>query len=180
MDYVAYLERKRATCIDFTVKKDKDGKVLNPEVVSIAVQDKRDSCDINRVMKRVEEAKKRGEMYVPAGMRSEGTFGDFTNAPDLEASLNRVIKMNQEFMALPAEVRAKFDNDPIKLVAYLDQAKTDPKAKEDLVNLGVLAKPKFEKKKIETPEGVFWLTLKDGVEIGRQEVKLPAPTPAPK
>lgn len=178
--YAAYLERKKAAIIDFTIKKDSKGNILNPEVVSVAVQDKRDTCDVNRIMKRVEEAKKKGEMYIPPTMRTPagtpGGFSDFTNAKDYEGSLNSVIKMNELFMTLPPDVRFKFANDPVKLVEELDKAKADPKVKEELIGMGILPKPKYETKKVETPEGNFWVKYKDNVEIGRTKIEAPIPS----
>ena len=46
-------------------------------------------------------------------------FGDFTNVPDYQTSLNMVNDANQRFSQLDARVRDRFGNDPAKLLAFL-------------------------------------------------------------
>jgi phage internal scaffolding protein len=160
--------RKKATALNFSIKKDLKGVVLNPEVVSVAVQSKKAECDINRIVQRF---KKNG--VVDPNIVRKGRFGDFTKAVDFQEMKNRVIRFTDEFMSLPAETRKFFDNDPSKLISFLE----DEKNKDKAVELGLWPKPKIETKKIETPQGNFWVTTKDGVEINRVEVKAAAPAP---
>lgn len=133
-------------------------------------QDKKNSVDINRIMKR---AQKNGIM--PDFNRREVFYSDFASLPNYQESLNMVIKMENEFMAMPAKIRKKFDNDPQKLIDFV----TDPKNEDEAVELELLPKPKIETKKVETPEGNFWVTTKNGREIGRDKVVVPKETETP-
>lgn len=170
--------RKAATALDFTVKK-LDGKVVNPSVVSKTVQGKqfRDAADVNLIVKRGLKRDGSFDMSaLPPGSRQPGMYGDFTKATDYQSALNAVIKMRQDFNKLKPEVRFKFDNDPAKLVAFLD----DPKNEEEAIKLGILPKPKIETRIDENPEGRFWIMTRNGKEIKREklEKKSGAATPS--
>lgn len=170
------IKRAEADVIDPKTKKVlvKKGEILNPEVVSLTVQGSEhvDACDVNKVVNR---AFKNGQVdlaQVPKSNRVP-TFGDFTGVTTYQDACNRVVKMNNEFMALDPKIRLQFDNDPQKLVDFLSK----PENREEAIKLGLLPKPVVKHSKIETPEGQFWVTTKDGVEIGREKVKAVAPTP---
>lgn len=133
-------------------------------------QDKKNSVDINRIMAR---AKKNG--ILPDLNARKIIYADFANLPNYQDSLNQVIAMENEFMALPAAVRKKFDNDPAKLIEFV----TDPANEDEAVELQLLPKPVIKTTKQETPDGDFWVTTKNGVEIKRDKVVIPAEnTPA--
>lgn len=170
LDPIEHKKRKEAGALRCL---DKNGKPLNEASKSVAVQDKKQSCDVNNIVARV---LKNGTVD-PSLLKTPGRFGDFTSVPDFQESLNRINRMNEQFMSLPAVIRAKFDNDPAKLIAYLDQTKKDPKIKEEAIQLGILPKPVIKHSRLETPEGNFWITTKDDVEIARNPIKPVAPTP---
>ena len=44
--------------------------------------------------------------------------------------MNRVIAAQDEFEALPAQIRARFDNDPAKLIEFLENSENRPEAEE--------------------------------------------------
>lgn len=172
-DHKARKDASKLRCLD------KDGKPLSAQSTSLAVQDKRDTCDINRIVKKSKRPDGQIDITQLTGIaKNPGKFGDFTNAVDFQEVSNRVIRMNDAFMSLPPETRLKFNNDPAQLVAYLDQAKRDPKIKDEAIALGLHPKPVYEHKKLETPTGDFWLHLKDGVEIKREPIKKEAATPS--
>lgn len=62
-------------------------------------------------------------------------YADHANMPDYKAALNLVIQAESQFMSLDASLRAKFDNDPAKLLGFLDDAKNDDEA----IKLGLKA-----------------------------------------
>ena len=124
-------------------------------------QDKKLACDINRIMAR---AKKNG--ILPDLNNRQVIYADFTVLPNYQEALNKVIKMETEFMQLPALTRKEFDNDPQKLVEFL----SDPTNEERAISLGLVAKPIIQTKKIQTPEGDFWVTTKNNKEIAREAV----------
>jgi len=164
LDPVEHKRRKQASALRCL---DENGKPLNPESVSVAVQDKKENCNINKIVAR---ATKNG-MVDQTLIKIPGQYGDFTNVVDFQEIQNRVIRMNDKFMTLDPKLRMKFDNDPVKLVAYLDKTKTDQTTKEEAISLGILPKPVIKTKKIETPEGNFWVTTKDDLEINRTPIK---------
>ena len=67
-------------------------------------------------------------------------YGDFTGIGDYHTAMNRVIAVQDEFEALPAPIRARFDNDPSKLIEFLDDEVNRPEAEE----LGLVEKATAE------------------------------------
>jgi len=61
-------------------------------------------------------------------------YGDFTGIGDYHAALNQVIAAEGEFMTLPAQLRARFDNDPQELIEFLN----NPENKDEAVKLGLV------------------------------------------
>ena len=64
-------------------------------------------------------------------------YGDFSMAPDLRTIMDRVNDARNHFMALPAKLRARFNNDPDTLWSFVN----DPDNTEEAVRLGLLKKP---------------------------------------
>lgn len=48
------------------------------------------------------------------------TPGDFEGIFDFQTAMNTIAHAKQEFMKLPAKVRSRFDNDPAKLLQFLN------------------------------------------------------------
>jgi len=67
-------------------------------------------------------------------------YGDFTGIGDYHTALNRVIAAQDEFEALPAQIRARFNNDPAELIAFLDDDNNRPEAE----SLGLVDKAAAE------------------------------------
>lgn len=108
--------------------------------VSLAVQSQADEADINTIVRNFGLTGK-----VPENPRVP-SFGDFSEVFDYQSAMNAIIEVNSGFMELPAEVRARFDNDPQKLLLFAD----NPANLEEMRKLG-LAKPKIDMPVI--PEG---------------------------
>lgn len=51
---------------------------------------------------------------------SAGVYGDFTGISDFDSALETIERTRERFMALPAELRERFDNDPAVLVRYAE------------------------------------------------------------
>jgi len=114
---------------------------------SLVQQNLAEAQDINTIMARW----LRG--VVPQE-RPNATYGDFTSCSDFHDACNRVLAAQHEFNALPAELRAKCDNDPGKLLDMIFKPDNDA----ELTALGLLpeqipaaAKPSAEKPP-ETPK----------------------------
>lgn len=88
-------------------------------------------CNINNIVAR---AKVTGVLIDPTVKRSAiPKFGDFTQVSDFQSANNLLIQAREAFSALPAEIRKKFDNQPQKLMAFLE----DPQNNEEAVKLGL-------------------------------------------
>lgn len=84
------------------------------EDASLAQQQFKDECDINNILRQFNVT---GELpNAPLSPR----YGDFTGISDYKTALDRVIAADEEFMNLPATIRARFDNDAANLIQFLD------------------------------------------------------------
>jgi phage internal scaffolding protein len=112
---------------------------LHCEDASLAQQHFKEECDINNILKQ----------FNITGQMPEGTlsprYGDFTGIGDYHSALNKVIAAEDEFMSLPADLRARFENDPAQLIEFLDNNQNYDEA----VKLGLV-----EKKPVEMPQVV--------------------------
>ena len=62
--------------------------------------------------------------------------GDFTGIGDYQSAMQAVRAAQESFMELPAEVRARFSNDPQALMVFMD----DPANRDEAVELGLVNK----------------------------------------
>lgn len=96
---------------------------------TMAQQQFRDEADINTIMERFGRT---GELVAPVRMPQ---YGDFTGVNDYHTAMNAVIDAQTSFDALPAKVRARFDNDPGQFVEFC----LDDNNREEAVSLGLVA-----------------------------------------
>lgn len=114
---------------------DLDFRVLDPVtgefkfVPGRTKQADKESCDINYILDRFERT---GELPVSSG--ASGMYGDFADVPDYLESLNIVRSAEAQFMALPAKLRDRFENDPAKFLAFVG----DNKNYDEAVKLGLI------------------------------------------
>lgn len=92
----------------------------------------KDDADVNFIVKK----------YLKTGQITHlsqriGRYMDVSELPDLQTALTTVHNAQAAFMELPAELRKEFDNDPVKLVSFLQ----DPANKEKAIELGLVEKP---------------------------------------
>lgn len=93
----------------------------------------KDDVDVNNIIAKY---KKTGQiMHLN---RKAGVYADLSNITDYATMVNQTFEAQKAFMTLPAEIRRRFDNDPGKLVAFLQ----DPKNLEEGIKLGLYEKPK--------------------------------------
>ena len=102
------------------------------EKVRCAQQQFKDECDINVLVERYGIT---GEL--PVGDRRPIDAADFTEVTDYQTALNQLITAQNAFMDLPAKVRKEFDNDPAKLLEFLN----DSNNKDEAIRLGIIAAP---------------------------------------
>lgn len=101
------------------------------ESESVVQQQFAEECDINTIVKRFGIT---GEL--PNGINMP-LSGDFTNVTDFQTAMNTVRQAQESFMELPAEVRRRFNNDPARVLAFLD----DEANRDEAIKLGIVAKP---------------------------------------
>lgn len=95
---------------------------------SLAVQSAEEESNINTIVKRFGIS---GEL--PSDVRMPRS-GDFTNMPDFHSAMNTVRQAQEEFMRIPADLRARFSNDPGKFMVFLD----DESNRDEANKLGLL------------------------------------------
>lgn len=80
---------------------------------SIVQQAFRDELDINNIIKRYGLT---GQL--PLGPQA-GFYADLAGVFDYDSAVERVSRADEAFMALPPELREKFENSPARLVEYV-------------------------------------------------------------
>ena len=73
---------------------------------SLAVQSQKDEADINTIVRNFGVTGR-----IPEGVRVP-SYGDFDLANDYRTCLEAIREAEASFMAMPADVRTRFDNDP--------------------------------------------------------------------
>ena len=104
---------------------------LHCEDATLTQQHFKDECDINNILRQ----------FNVTGLLPENTlsprYGDFTGISDYHTALNQVIAAEDEFMRLPAHLRARFENDPAQLIEFLNNSEN----KNEAIELGLVNKP---------------------------------------
>ena len=91
-------------------------------------QSQKDETDINKVIRR----------YTRTGTiervsKFEAKFGDATGG-DFRDALELVTNAKESFYELPSNIRKRFDNDPGKLLAFME----DPLNRDEAITLGII------------------------------------------
>lgn len=94
----------------------------------IVKQQFKDECDINTI---VAKFNKLGQL--PELIRKDAKYGDFTAVPEYQHALDTVIKAQEQFEALDANVRDRFANDPARFLEFATNAQNLP----EMVKLGL-------------------------------------------
>lgn len=94
-------------------------------------QSHRDQCNINTIMTR---ARRTG--FLP-GQVAGMSFGDFTSGMDFHEAQSRVAAAKSDFESLPSSIRNRFENDPAKLIAFMENESN----RDEAVELGLVEKP---------------------------------------
>lgn len=95
---------------------------------SLAQQHQAEEADINTIVRRFGLT---GQLPV---IPYPPTYADFDGVFDYHEAQNLIRQAQESFMALPAEVRTRFDNDAGKFVAYCSEAGHE----DELRKLGLL------------------------------------------
>lgn len=81
---------------------------------SMTVQSMAEDVDLNVIMRRFGVTGKMPEDFRPMA------YGDFSEVFDFRSAQNALIDARERFMSLPAEVRARFGNDPQLLLEFCE------------------------------------------------------------
>lgn len=113
---------------------------LKCEDVSRAKQSFKEECDINTIIDRF------GIGYeMPTGVKAP-VYGDFTEVCDFRSAMDAVLEAQKSFMALPAEVRSRFGNDPNGFVEFCSKDENyDEVEKLGLLHSGAAQRRKAER-----------------------------------
>lgn len=95
--------------------------------LSLAVQSQRDEADINTIVRNFGIT---GRM--PENVRVP-TYGDFDVVNDYRSAIEAVRSAEASFMAMPAEVRSRFENDPQQFLEFC----VNPANLEEMRKLGL-------------------------------------------
>lgn len=104
--------------------------------VSRTKQAFKQECDINHIMKKFKNVQGVDFLTQFNGYVG-GQFGDFSNVTDYRSAIEQVRQAQGVFMALPSQVRRRFDNDPASFLDFVQ----NPANEKELVELG-LATPR--------------------------------------
>jgi phage internal scaffolding protein len=121
-------------------------QVVNDEP-SLTKQAFAEETDINYIMSKFANT---GQL--PTMIEREPRYGDFTDAPTFENSMAIVVKAQEQFDALPAKVRERFNNDPAKFLEFA----SDSDNQKELIKMGLATE-----RQTPAPE----TTLKDVVDV---------------
>lgn len=100
------------TPYNYDRNKASDESALKCKDPSLAKQSFKEECDINTIVERFAIT---GEL--PTNVRMP-TYDDFTGVTDFHTAMNAIAKANEAFDAMPANVRARFHNDPAEFVDF--------------------------------------------------------------
>lgn len=99
---------------------------------SMTEQHFKDDCDINNIVAQYQQTG-----VLPQGDR-QPLFGDFADFPtDLMSSQKYFDDAQERFMQLDARLRKEFDNDPVKLLAFIGDSNNRDRA----IELGLIERP---------------------------------------
>ena len=130
---------------NYDVDEASDESGLSCPEPTLAQQHSRDECDINFIVQRFGVTGPFPPTNIPAP-----TYGDFTGIGDYREALDAVMRADEAFMALPANIREQFDNDPALLVDFC----SDPDNRSKAIELGLIPPPAVPDGYVPTPNEV--------------------------
>jgi len=91
---------------------------------SLAIQSAAEEADINTIVRRFGLT---GQLPDQVAMPRSG---DFTNVPDFHSAMNLIRTTQEEFLRVPAEIRARFKNDPQQFMEFLEDDRNRAEAQK--------------------------------------------------
>lgn len=104
-------------------RKDEDGKPLY-----FTEQSHKDHCNVNHIINKYDKTGILTHMNT-----IEAKFGDMTGN-DYKTMLDTVLEAKRNFKELPSNIRKRFDNNPEKLLAFME----NPANRDEAIKLGLI------------------------------------------
>lgn len=104
--------------------------------VSKTQQQFKDECDVNNIVAKHAENGTLEEYLSEAAALRPGSYGDFSDQASFMEAQEIIIRAQSQFDALPAKVRERFQNDPAKFLAFME----DENNADEAFRLGLLQK----------------------------------------
>lgn len=108
---------------------DKDGEPQETRTK----QNHKEECDINNIVKKYDK----GRGLLTHVNQAIASYGDFTQVNEYQVSLDLVNSSQQNFAALPSDIRRKFGQNPGEFLEFA----TNPENLDAMVDLGLAVKP---------------------------------------
>lgn len=109
---------------------------------SMTKQAFKDEVDINKIVKQFEKTG-----MVEHLNENQPFYGDVSELKGYQEALNVVNEADALFMAMSPAIRERFDNDPAKMIRFLE----DPKNNKEAVDLGMVVEQPKEKEAVKEP-----------------------------
>lgn len=104
---------------------------LTCEDESLTIQSAKEETDINTIVRRFGLT---GELPSDVAMP---VSGDFVGIGDFHSAMTLVRQAEEEFLRVPADLRARFANDPARFMAFIEDDRNIDEARK----LGLLREP---------------------------------------
>lgn len=93
-----------------------------------------EDCDINQIVAKYAQ----GNLFDPVNVMdpSNALYGDFSNIEDYHSMMTRLVGAQEAFEGLPIHLKKRFEQDPGKLIAFLN----NPNNREEAERLGLVEK----------------------------------------
>jgi len=101
----------------------KDGKPLY-----VTEQNHKKECDVNEIIRKYDKTG-----LISHVSRFEARFGDLTGV-DFKVAMDLITGAQSSFNALPAEIRKRFENNPEKLLSFMES----PENRSEAIKLGLI------------------------------------------
>lgn len=119
------------SAFNYDMDKASDEAGLKCQDPTLAIQSGAEEADINTIVRRFGLT---GQL--PSNVR-QPEYGDFTGINNYHEAMNAIIQAEESFEAMPAEVRARFHNDPGEFVDFV----ADEANRAEAEKLGLVRKP---------------------------------------
>lgn len=122
-------------CVKMSDRKDRNPHAHYNDEESMTIQSAKQECDINHILRTLSP----DEIALRIMQRApHAQYGDFSNIPSYREAFDIVQRAERLFMELPWETRERFNNDPQKMVEFLN----DSKNRDEAIKLGLVNPPK--------------------------------------